>query len=109
MSYEVIITTQADADLRGIYEYVTFELLSPDNAARQLARLEERIAGLEEFPEKFKLYEKKPWHGRGLRVMSVDNYLVFYISDREAGIVTIIRIMYAGRDIDNQLRKHTVM
>ena len=35
--------------------------------------------------------------------MSVDNYLVFYIPDRDAGIVTVIRIMYAGRDIDSQL------
>ena len=40
---ELIITEQADADLRGIYEYITFELLSPENAARQLDRLEESI------------------------------------------------------------------
>lgn len=26
---ELIITEQADADLRGIYEYIAFELLSP--------------------------------------------------------------------------------
>ena len=36
MIYEVIITDQANVDLRGIYEYITFELLSPDNAAGQL-------------------------------------------------------------------------
>ena len=36
MIYEVIATDQANADLRGIYEYITFELLSPDNAAGQL-------------------------------------------------------------------------
>ncbi len=29
MIYELIITEQADADLRGIYEYLAFELLSP--------------------------------------------------------------------------------
>ena len=52
MTYEVITTDQADADLRGIYEYIAFELLSPDNAAGQLERLEEHIIGLEEFPEK---------------------------------------------------------
>ena len=31
MIYEVIITEQADADLRGIYEYIAFELLSPES------------------------------------------------------------------------------
>lgn len=109
MIYEVITTDQADADLRGIYEYIAFELLSQDNAAGQLDRLEEHIIGLEEFPEKFRRYDKEPWHSRGLRVMPVDNYLVFYIPDRSAGIVTVIRIMYAGRDVDSQLNDYTVM
>lgn len=69
MIYEVITTEQADADLRGIYEYIAFELLSSDNAAGQLARLEKNILALEEFPEKFKKFEKEPWHSRGLRIM----------------------------------------
>ncbi len=63
--------------------------------------------GLAEFPEKFSLYKKEPWHSRGLRVMPVDNYLVFYLSDKDAAIVTVIRVMYSGRDIDNQLMKQT--
>lgn len=109
MIYEVITTDQADADLRSIYEYIAFELLSPDNAAGQLGRLEEHIVGLEEFPEKFRHYEKEPWRSRGLRVMPVDNYLVFYIRDKDAGIVTVIRVMYAGRDVDSHLKGHTVM
>jgi toxin ParE1/3/4 len=41
--------------------------------------------------------------------MPVDNYLVFYIPDKEAGIVTVIRVMYAGRNVDDQLKNHTVM
>lgn len=49
MIYEVITTDQADADLRGIYEYIAFELLPPDNAAGQLERLEENIIGLKSF------------------------------------------------------------
>ena len=109
MIYEIIIAEQADADLRGLYEYIAFELLSPDNAAGQLDRLEESIIALEEFPEKFRSYEKEPWHSRGMRVMPVDNFLVFYIPDKEAGTVTVIRVMFAGRDVDNQLTNHTVM
>ena len=109
MIYEVIITDQADADLRGIYEYIAFDLLSPGNAAGQLERLEEHIIGLEEFPEKFRPYEKEPWNSRGLRVMPVDNYLVLYISNKDTGIVTVIRVMYAGRDVENQLNNFTTM
>ena len=104
MIYEIIITEQADADLREIYEYIAFELLSQDNAVGQLKRLEEHIIGLEEFPERHKPYENEPWHSRGLRIMPVDNYLVFYIANKKAETVTIIRVMFVGRDIDNQLR-----
>ncbi|MDE6604222.1 MAG: type II toxin-antitoxin system RelE/ParE family toxin [Lachnospiraceae bacterium] len=103
MIYEVIVTEQAEEDLRGIYEYIAFELLSPDHADGQLNRLEEGITGLNEFPEKFRLYEKEPWNSRGLRVMPVDNYQIFYISDKAKQTVTIVRVIYAGRDIENQL------
>ena len=109
MIYEVTATEQAESDLRGIYEYIAFELLSPENAAGQLDRLEEHIIGLETFLEKYRSYEKEPWKSRGLRVMPVDNYLVFYIPDKETEIVTVIRVMYDGRDVDNQLMSHTEM
>ena len=44
-----------------------------------------------------------------MSILPVDNYLVFYIPDRVAGIVTVIRVMYAGRDVDSQLKDYTVM
>lgn len=109
MIYEVTTTEQAESDLRKIYEYIAFELLSPENAAGQLDRLEENIIGLEQFPEKYRAYNKEPWHSRGMRVMPVDNYLVFYILDKAAGLVTVIRVMYEGRDVDTQLKNHTIM
>lgn len=33
MTFEIKISDQADADLRGIFEYIAFELQSPDNAS----------------------------------------------------------------------------
>ena len=41
--------------------------------------------------------------------MPVDHYLVFYIPDEEEALVTVIRVMYAGRDVHAQLAEHTVM
>lgn len=109
MIYEINITEQADTDLRGIYEYIAFELLSPQNAAGQLERLEKSIINLEKFSRKFRHYDKEPWHSRGLRVMPVDNYAVLYTSDDDTKTVTIIRVMYDGRDIDTELKQHTKM
>ena len=38
---ELEISEQADNDLRGIFEYIAFELQSSQNASGQLDRLEE--------------------------------------------------------------------
>lgn len=105
MIFEIEISDQADADLRNIYEYIAFELQSPENAGGQLDRLEERIMSLDQMPERFREYENEPWHSRGLHIMPVDNYCVFYIPDAENAVVTIIRVMYGGRDIETQLKK----
>ena len=42
MSYSAEISEQANADLRGIFKYIAFELQSVQNASGQLSRLEKR-------------------------------------------------------------------
>ena len=107
MIFRVEVSEQAEADLRGIFEYIAFELQSPENAEGQLSRLEERILSLDEVPERYQRYEKEPWCSRGLRFLPVDNYVVFYIPDKKKQIVTIIRVMYSGRNIEEQPNVHT--
>lgn len=103
MIFRVGTSAQAEEDLRGIFEYIAFELLSPENATRQLERLEKQILSLAEMPDRFPRYGKEPWQSRGLRFAAVDNYIVFYIPDIETQTVTILRVMYSGRNIDEQL------
>ena len=105
MKYEVVTTAQAVADLRAIFEYIAYELLAGENAIKQLDRLEEAILSLDEMPERYHLYDKEPWRERNLRIMPVDNYLVFYIPQEEDKTVTVIRVMYGRRDIDAQLKQ----
>ena len=81
MNYEVKLSEQADSDIRGIFEYIAFELQSPENASGQLDRLEEQILSLDIMPERYRKYENEPWKSRGLRVLPVDNYVIFYIPD----------------------------
>ena len=103
MIYSVKITKQAESDLRSVYEYIAFELESIENANAQLDRLEERILKLKEFPKRFRIFEKEPWKLRELRTMAVDNYVVFYTVDDNSQIVSIIRVLYGGRNIEKQL------
>ena len=103
MTYSVEIADQAATDLRGIYEYIAYELQSPQNAAAQLARLEQNMNSLCQMPERYRRYEKEPWRSRGWRIMPVDHYCVFYMPDHDQRIVIITRILYGGRDIENVL------
>ena len=103
MIYSVKISKQAENYLLSIYEYIAFELQSLQNAQGQIGRLESNILKLKEMPERFFVFEKEPWKSRNLRVMPVDNYLVFYIPDKETETVTVIRVMYGGGDTEKQL------
>lgn len=109
MIFEIEVSDQTDIDLRNIYEYIASELQSPENASGQIDRLEKSIMGLDQMPERFREYEKEPWHSRGLHIMPVDNYCVLYIPNMKKALVTIIRVMYGARDIDAQLNKYTKM
>lgn len=101
--YSVKITAQAEQDLRGIYEYIAYELQSPQSAAAQLSRLEEKICALDQLPDRFRRYDREPWHSRGWRIMPVDHYCVFYMPDHGRRVVGVTRVLYGGRDIEHTL------
>ena len=90
MIYELEVSEQADSDLRGIFEYIVFELQLPENASGQLDRLEEQILSLDTMPERYRKYEKEPWKSCGFRVLPVDNYVVLYIPDSDKKVVRIL-------------------
>ena len=107
MIYTIKITEQADNDIRNIYEYIAYELQSPENASGQLDRIEKCIMSLDYMPERYRFYDRELWKSRGLHIVSVDNYCVLYIVDNGNMTVSIMRVMYGGRDIDVQLDKYT--
>lgn len=102
--YSVVITDKAQQDLREIFEYIACDLCSLDTAHKQINRIQKAIQDLNFFPNKYKKYEEEPWFSRNLRLLPVDNYGVFYIADDTALRVTVIRIMYGGRNIKQILQ-----
>lgn len=103
MIFDVSYSAEARQDLRDIYEYIAYELLASETAVGQTERIMKAIRSLEQMPMRHRLYEEEPWHSQGMRVLTVDNYLVFYLPDETNAIINIIRIMYGGRDIEKQL------
>lgn len=108
MSYTVKYSQQAREDIQAIYEYIAFNLLSPDTAAEQVKRIYKIVRSLDEMPMRFRPYEDEPWCSKGLRVAPIDNYLILYIPKEETKTVYIVRIIYGRRDLPKQLHNTEV-
>lgn len=54
MIYAIKITAQAENDIRNIYEFIAYELQSPENASGQLDRIEKCIISLDDMPERYR-------------------------------------------------------
>ena len=100
MSYAVCISREAEEDLRGIFAYITFDLMSPKNARGQIDRIEKAIQSLDHFPMRHRLMVLEPWKRRKLRFIRCDSFLIFYFVREEKDEVVVSRVLYGKRDIE---------
>jgi len=99
--YQINYSDEALQDLRGIFEYISEELKAPEIAAAQVKRIRIRIRTLDTFPERYKSVDWEPWTKQEMHQMLVDNFVVFYIVEKESKSVQIVRIFYSKRNIPN--------
>ena len=100
-TYSVIYSPQAFLDLTELYEYIRFNLQVPKTAEKQVNRIKHAIRSLETMPMRYQLVDWEPWYSKEIRRVPVDNYTVFYQVDENQITVTVIRIFYSGRNIEN--------
>ena len=98
--YQIIYSPQALDDLKGIYTYIAFSLNAAAAARKQVERIRSEIRSLSTMPERYALVQWEPWYGIGLRKMTVNNFVVFYLVEKGERTVTVVRILYGGMDID---------
>ena len=103
-SYRVQYSPAAYEDLRAIYRYIALELLAPEAAQDQTGRIREAVRALDTFPCRHPAVDWEPWASMGIHKMPVDNYCAFYRVDEDAAAVTILRIFYTGRNIENIIK-----
>lgn len=103
MKYDVNISHKAAEDIVEIYEYISNALCEEKIAVEMLKLLQKSILSLDEMPGRFKLYENEPWKNRGVHIMPVKNYLVFYMIDNDKKTVNIIRVIYGSRNLEENL------
>ena len=100
-TYSIIYSPEARDDLKDIYSYIAFDLLVPGIAKGQINRIRKTIRSLDFMPSRFSIVDWEPWKSMGMHKILVDNFVVFYTVDDNQMEVSILRFLYAGRDIES--------
>ena len=97
--YQVKITRTAEGDLKEIWDHIGKD--SPLEAARFIARIENQIATLEQFPERCPSVPENEVLGTGYRHILYGDYrTIFQISKNT---VYILRIIHGSRLLDDSV------
>ena len=95
-AYTVRYAPQALDDLRDLYSYVAFSLKEPATAQKLVNRI--RKAAL---PGRHPVVDWEPWQSMGMHRFTVEDFLLFYLIDQSIRTVTLVRIVYGGRDLQS--------
>ncbi len=101
--YELKYLPLAVNDLHGIIDYISNTLKAPKAAIGLLDDLESSISRLQKFPFSCKLYQSVELLETEYRMLSVKNYLVFYVVVDH--VVEIHRVVYAKIDFGKIIMK----
>jgi toxin ParE1/3/4 len=97
-TYDVVISEIAEIDLREIIQYLASERLEPLNAQQLLSSIQGAILELEKMPYRYALVRDEGLASQGIRMLSVDNHVVFYIVSESNDSVIVVRILYGKRE-----------
>lgn len=92
---KLLISPEAENDLRQIGDYIAFELKNRSAARRVIQGIRETVKRLQAFPERG-VPVKPMISGVRYRYIQSGNYLIFY--EFSENTVYIDRVLYAHRD-----------
>ena len=98
--YSYRFTEKAVQDLDEILHYITVDLANP-NAAQNLGRkLFELIDMVRIFPDSGAPVDNDFLADKTIRKLSVDHYVIYYKAHYEEKVISVIRIVYGKRNLD---------
>lgn len=98
MRYAVKLTSQAIGQIEEIVHYISEVLFAPKTARKWADTLQGEIAKLNFMPSRCPLAEEEPWHTKGIRKMTVRNFLVYYMVDEDSKTVWVTAVIYGRKD-----------
>ena len=95
-------------DTLSAYNYIKNVLNAPMAAKKLKNEVKEKLMYISKNPTHRPLVQDKYLASLGYRLISVKNYLIFYIIDDDDSHIKIIRFIFCKRDWINILKEKTV-
>jgi len=105
MNYFLNITDLAEEDILSTVKYISNDLKNPTAANNLLNEIERHEINLEDNPYIYPLVNDDYLSGKGIRIIVIKNYLMFFYINEDKKIVNIIRFLYGRRNWKNILIK----
>ena len=105
MAYKAVFTEHASTDLANILSYISLDLSNLSAAKDLYGRIKESIKLISEFPYSCQTYQSTFVQTNKIRYKPINNYLLFYVVDEETKTISIIRILYSKRNIEDLFKK----
>ena len=99
--YKVIFQLVAAEDIREIYHHLANDLNEPLIAKKLQQSFISASKDLEIMPNRHQLIAEEPYRSKGLRILKVKNYSMFYKVDNVDRNVYIVRVLYSRREWKN--------
>ena len=96
--YKIKLNPRAYRDLDEIFDYISKDLESPENAKGQTDRIWKSLKTLDTFPQSHQERTTGRYAGKGYRQLLTDNYITIFRIDENKKLVTVVTIQYQGRE-----------
>ena len=102
--YSYRFTEKAEQDFDEILRYISLDLANPAAAQNLGRKLFEQIDMVRAFPDSGAPVDNEFLSDKTVRKLSVDNYIIYYKAHYEEKIISVIRIVYGKRNLDEILK-----
>ena len=106
MTYKIIYTQKALADLDAVASYIKLKLCNISASNCIVENFFGEGDSLVAFPTRYPLCNDAFLRAWGIRFVPVKNYLLFYVVREDESAVYVIRFLYAKRAWQNILREY---
>lgn len=96
--FKIILNERAFKDIDDIFAYIALEKQSPEYAQGQTDRIWIALRTLDTFPQSHQERNEGRYAGKGYRQLLLDNYVAIFKIDESKKVVTIVTVLYQGRN-----------